>query len=359
MTSERPQWEEIDQIVRETPMPPSYHGVCCQVNCRDCNKVRCRDCNKVRCRDCNKVRCRDCNKVRCRDCNKVRCRDCNKDSITLFHIDGLKCKLCGSYNTSRAAGSFLRKKKNTGIVAASHPLADPVSNETVAATLTDFHTSNSSTPSASNLSPTPSNGSSSTPVASNSSPAHSTLSMEVVPAAATSSSPSLVASAMEVFASASSPSTPLTAAMEVVSAASSMSEASSSESEANRLAPRSSSSRGTPGAVTAQEEIHLYEPVSLEELEDDSAVPEEGGIAALIQGLVHGFHDIIGLEDVDDDDDDFSSFLSGDSTPPVVLSVQINGRDAGLDEAEASDWVTEDEADGEFETTNSDSERQS
>lgn len=32
---------------------------------------------------------------------KILCRDCNKESKVRFHVVGLKCAECGSYNTSR------------------------------------------------------------------------------------------------------------------------------------------------------------------------------------------------------------------------------------------------------------------
>ncbi|XP_070195947.1 RING finger and CHY zinc finger domain-containing protein 1-like isoform X2 [Littorina saxatilis] len=31
----------------------------------------------------------------------ITCRDCHKESTTKFHVLGLKCQLCGSYNTAR------------------------------------------------------------------------------------------------------------------------------------------------------------------------------------------------------------------------------------------------------------------
>ena len=31
----------------------------------------------------------------------ILCYDCDKKSTTLFHFLGLKCKLCGSFNTSK------------------------------------------------------------------------------------------------------------------------------------------------------------------------------------------------------------------------------------------------------------------
>lgn len=32
---------------------------------------------------------------------KVKCRDCHKETAAVFHIIGLKCGGCGSYNTVR------------------------------------------------------------------------------------------------------------------------------------------------------------------------------------------------------------------------------------------------------------------
>ncbi|XP_015776266.1 PREDICTED: RING finger and CHY zinc finger domain-containing protein 1-like [Acropora digitifera] len=41
--------------------------------------------------------------ILCRDCHKLQilCRDCHKESRVRFHVVGLKCMECGSYNTSR------------------------------------------------------------------------------------------------------------------------------------------------------------------------------------------------------------------------------------------------------------------
>lgn len=51
----------LDQEVRNTPMPPEYSNFLAEIHCNDCNK----------------------------------------GSTTRLHFVGLKCRLCGSYNTSR------------------------------------------------------------------------------------------------------------------------------------------------------------------------------------------------------------------------------------------------------------------
>jgi len=63
-------WRAIDHAIASTPMPAAYRGVCCQ----------------------------------------VLCKDCNEESITRFHVEGLRCRLCGSYNTARAGAGFLRRR---------------------------------------------------------------------------------------------------------------------------------------------------------------------------------------------------------------------------------------------------------
>ena len=38
---------------------------------------------------------------------QIQCRDCRKESNTLFHVVGLKCTLCGSFNTVRCGSEEL------------------------------------------------------------------------------------------------------------------------------------------------------------------------------------------------------------------------------------------------------------
>jgi len=42
-------------------------------------------------------------------CAAIQCRDCSKPSLSLFHILGMKCGECGSYNTVRARGPLVRR----------------------------------------------------------------------------------------------------------------------------------------------------------------------------------------------------------------------------------------------------------
>jgi len=39
----------------------------------------------------------------------IQCRDCLKPSLSIFHILGLKCVECGSYNTVRDKGPLVRQ----------------------------------------------------------------------------------------------------------------------------------------------------------------------------------------------------------------------------------------------------------
>ncbi|XP_021343549.1 RING finger and CHY zinc finger domain-containing protein 1-like [Mizuhopecten yessoensis] len=57
-------WEHIDDEIAHTPMPEEYKDYIVQ----------------------------------------ILCRDCHKESSILFHVLGLKCQECGSYNTCRTAG---------------------------------------------------------------------------------------------------------------------------------------------------------------------------------------------------------------------------------------------------------------
>ncbi|XP_033738055.1 RING finger and CHY zinc finger domain-containing protein 1-like [Pecten maximus] len=56
-------WEHIDEEILHTPMPEEYKDYIVQ----------------------------------------ILCRDCHKESSVLFHVLGLKCQECGSYNTCRTA----------------------------------------------------------------------------------------------------------------------------------------------------------------------------------------------------------------------------------------------------------------
>ncbi|KAK2178840.1 hypothetical protein NP493_527g04011 [Ridgeia piscesae] len=56
-------WKHLDEEVENTPMPEEYSDLQLQ----------------------------------------ILCRDCHKESRTRFHVVGLKCQYCGSYNTCRAA----------------------------------------------------------------------------------------------------------------------------------------------------------------------------------------------------------------------------------------------------------------
>ena len=38
----------------------------------------------------------------------AQCRDCETSSLTEYHVIGLKCQICGGYNTVRDIGPFYR-----------------------------------------------------------------------------------------------------------------------------------------------------------------------------------------------------------------------------------------------------------
>jgi len=54
----------------------------------------------------------------------ILCRDCNKSSTSVFHIVGLKCGECGSYNTSMDGGPFLRRCQAEDGAVTFSPLTD-------------------------------------------------------------------------------------------------------------------------------------------------------------------------------------------------------------------------------------------
>lgn len=114
--------------------------------------------------------------------------------------------------------------------------------------------------------------------------------------------------------------------------------------------------------VPAREELDLYETVDVTELEE-SEQPVDGGAMALLDGLLQQLQAESFADALEDLSDDFSSMESSDdeSEPPEVLSVEIDGRVARLEEAEASDWETDEgeearqsDAEEQFDTAESD-----
>jgi len=67
-------WDKVDREVAETPMPAEYAGLY----------------------------------------RKILCKDCNKHCYAEFHIVGMKCKECGSYNTTPDKGPLLRLEPGAG-----------------------------------------------------------------------------------------------------------------------------------------------------------------------------------------------------------------------------------------------------
>jgi len=63
-------WKIYDKDIAETPMPEDYDNLCARIQCRDCSTA----------------------------------------SISPFHIVGIKCGECGSYNTVRDKGPLIRKQ---------------------------------------------------------------------------------------------------------------------------------------------------------------------------------------------------------------------------------------------------------
>ncbi|CAL4073138.1 unnamed protein product, partial [Meganyctiphanes norvegica] len=63
-------WSSLDQEIERTPMPTAYAKLFCN----------------------------------------ALCKDCHKEELTEFHILGLKCHSCGSYNTVRSKGGLFKKK---------------------------------------------------------------------------------------------------------------------------------------------------------------------------------------------------------------------------------------------------------
>jgi RING finger/CHY zinc finger protein 1 len=61
-------WARMDDEVSNTPMPTEYAGLY----------------------------------------REILCKDCNTTCTAVFHIVGMKCRSCGSYNTTQNKGPLLR-----------------------------------------------------------------------------------------------------------------------------------------------------------------------------------------------------------------------------------------------------------
>jgi len=55
---------------------------------------------------------------------EILCKDCNKNCIAPFHIVGMKCNSCGSYNTTLDKGPLLRMEQAEGEEKTYTPLTD-------------------------------------------------------------------------------------------------------------------------------------------------------------------------------------------------------------------------------------------
>jgi len=82
-------WANIDSEVASTPMPTEYAGLY----------------------------------------REILCKDCNKTCTAVFHIVGMKCSSCGSYNTTLDKGPLLRLQSKEG----EEPVFTPLTEAEVAA----------------------------------------------------------------------------------------------------------------------------------------------------------------------------------------------------------------------------------
>ena len=55
---------------------------------------------------------------------KIFCRDCNQSSTSSFHLVGMKCGQCGSYNTGLDGGPLLRRTRAEDGAFTFTPLTD-------------------------------------------------------------------------------------------------------------------------------------------------------------------------------------------------------------------------------------------
>lgn len=81
-------WRIYDQEIAETPMPEEYSDLLASITCRDCSK----------------------------------------QSLTPFHVLGLRCAECGSYNTVRDKGPLTRRPPAPDQVSVTPPLSPSASS---------------------------------------------------------------------------------------------------------------------------------------------------------------------------------------------------------------------------------------
>jgi len=82
-------WKIYDREILETPMPREYQNMACA----------------------------------------IQCRDCLKEGLGKFHILGVKCEECGSYNTTRVKGPLLRRGRGRGPLIPPHLVVDSSDEE--------------------------------------------------------------------------------------------------------------------------------------------------------------------------------------------------------------------------------------
>jgi len=85
-------WKIYDKEIEETPMPADYVDLCAA----------------------------------------IQCRDCSKPSLSKFHVLGMKCVHCGSYNTVRDKGPLVRRESEVELESpGSGPSSDSESTESL------------------------------------------------------------------------------------------------------------------------------------------------------------------------------------------------------------------------------------
>lgn len=79
------QWELIDKEIAESPMPPEYQGATVRVGVTSLSLT-----HTGRCDSSSRL--------------QILCNDCQNHCTAPFHVLGMKCSCCGSYNTAQNGG---------------------------------------------------------------------------------------------------------------------------------------------------------------------------------------------------------------------------------------------------------------
>lgn len=93
-------WEQMDQEIAQSPMPPEYQGATVKVRLSGMYR------NILNYRKCNTC-------ITLSSLPQIMCNDCQTHCTVPFHVLGMKCSSCGSYNTAQDGGLMQQQQQQT------------------------------------------------------------------------------------------------------------------------------------------------------------------------------------------------------------------------------------------------------